>query len=243
MKPIGLFSIRTTAAAIAITHHKYDLGPLAVLDQPAGRGARKGVIQIDYLFLKFVATTVAKPAAATDDVRFAVTIHVQNRQPLMLIFSLPGWRLAPLFRLAADVVVVDLGEGPCIRMYWVCRGLGDEQAMGVLVPKDDLRATTAVQVGCYLVVVLGRSGVLDGVALPRLVEVRVGVPPPPDLVALPVAGGDKVQVAVAIDVQGNAPASICSGSGSMTEQVQFSPRRRYITTELGAVRSVITKPG
>ena len=69
-----------------------------------------------------------------------------------------------------------------------------------------MRFAGTFEVGDALVVVLGGAADLDGVPLPGHVGLPVlaRIPPPPDLVALPVAAEDQVRISVAVDVADGA---------------------------------------
>src|SRR6202044_551093 len=99
----------------------------------------------------------AEPSSAADNIEFAVSVDVNDSQPLMLVYSFPVGRFAQLFRLTIDAVVVDLCDGPRIGVKGIARHLRNEQAMRVLIPKDNLRRAAAVKVSFDLIVMLGGS--------------------------------------------------------------------------------------
>src|ERR1035438_3248970 len=73
--------------------------------------------------------------------------------------------------------------------------------MPILIPEDNLGPARAVEVRSQLVVMFIEARFLNRVALPRLIHMWVGISPPPNLVALVVARGDEVQIAVTVHVQ------------------------------------------
>ncbi len=110
------------------------------------------------------------------------------------------------FGVRAGTLAGDAGEhplgGPLLDLPRIGRDVGDEERSGILVPVGQLRFARAFEVGHALVVVLGGAALLDGVALPGHVGLPIlpRIPPPPDLVALPVAAEDEVRISVAVDV-------------------------------------------
>src|SRR5207248_9721235 len=93
-------------------------------------------------------------------------------------------------------------ERPRLGAARIGRDVRDEQGSGALIPEDELRFASVFEVAENLIVMLGFPAFLDPMPRPGpvRVEIRIGILPPPDLVALPVAAEDDVEVAIAVDV-------------------------------------------
>ncbi len=95
---------------------------------------------------------------------------------------------------------------PRFSVAWISGNIRYEKGFRTLIPEDELGLTGVLEVGDDLVVLLRFSASFDDVTLPRNIgiEVRSGIFPPPDLVALPVASPNQIQVTIAVDVIGYA---------------------------------------
>ncbi len=175
--------------ADAVADHEHHLGPAAGNELP-GRGAREGHGGVDDVFAEGVARDMFEPAPAADDVDLAVAIHVEGGDPFHFARG-PG---------------VDFVRRPRLFLFRVGGDGREEQLAGALVPEDKLGAAIAGEIGDGLVVVFAPATVLDDPALPCHVraELGIGVFPPPDFVGTGIAAEDKVEVAVAVDVVGDA---------------------------------------
>ena len=129
---------------------------------------------------------VLEPVTAANDVAAPVAIHIGLRQP----FILTRWR-GPDGRHAR----------PGLRAARVGRHVDDRQLRRALVPEYKLRAGIVVKVAKHHVVMLVGAVILDDPARPITAVVGgVGVLPPPDVIALIVVAGHKIEVAVTVNV-------------------------------------------
>ena len=128
--------------------------------------------------------------AAGNDVESAVAVHVADGQAFMLVGAFEIGRFAPLLRLAADAVGVDVVSGHTSAFV----GSAGTRAMKSLCEswfqKTKLLLAVAEEIACRRVMMFCAAALLDNAALPWRIRIEVGrrIFPPPDLIRFPVSG-------------------------------------------------------
>ena len=111
-----------------------------------------------------------EPAATADDIKFTITIHVGLGQPFMFDPAFPA---------------IDFGGRPGLGLARISGDFGEKEATSVLVPVDKFCLPVAIKIAKHFVMMFGRTAILDQPTGPAgaWVEARVGILPPPNLVA------------------------------------------------------------
>src|SRR6266436_1371252 len=142
-----------------------------------------------------------EPIVSGQQVDNAVAINI-GRGSTLGVFKAAGL-IAAFTRLTR----VNRGEWPRLGVARIRGDIGNEERLGALIPEDKLSLAGLFEVAEYLIIMLSLAALFDDVTFPGhfWVELWIRILPPPNLIALPVATEDDVEVAIAVDIVHRAP--------------------------------------
>ena len=144
---------------------------------------------------KMGSASMFEPVIAGEQIDFAVGIDVRRRHS----FGVEELALIAAFARPAG----EHGNaGPWLCVARVSRNVREGNCFCALVPESELGSARVFEITECLIVVLRRAALFDQMPFPgdHRREIRIGVFPPPDFRALPVAAEHKVRIAIAVDV-------------------------------------------
>ena len=144
-----------------------------------------------------------EPDIAGEQIDSAISIHVNSGHS----FRIAKRCLAGRPRIARK----DFGYLPGRSLMRIAGNFRQKNLLGPLIPKSELRTTSAEEIAENLVVMLRCAASLDDVAFPRdfWIEIRIWILPPPDLMTLPISAKNDVEIAVTVDIVDGASRLDC----------------------------------